>query len=71
MKNVIYSVVLFVYTVFIAGMWYCKGYTNAKADYNNGKWGVPKAIDVYQGKTTLQYTMMNDEKVDSVVVFKK
>lgn len=70
MKNVIYLVVLFVYTVFIAGIWYCKGYTNAEADYNNDEWG-PKAIDVYQGKTTLQYTVINGEKVDSIVVFKK
>ena len=28
------------------------------------------AIDVYQGKTTIKYTISNGVKVDSVVVFK-
>lgn len=28
------------------------------------------AIDVYQGKTTIKYTIRNGVKVDSVVVFK-
>ena len=31
----------------------------------------PKAMDVYQGKTTLEYTIRNGVKVDSIVVFKK
>ena len=31
----------------------------------------PNAIDVYQGKTTLEYTIRDGEIVDSVVVFKK
>lgn len=31
---------------------------------------LPSAMDVYQGKTTLQYTIINDVKIDSVVVFK-
>lgn len=31
----------------------------------------PKAIDVYQGKTTLEYTIIDGIKVDSVVVFKE
>ena len=30
----------------------------------------PKAIDVYQGKTTLKYEVVDGEIVDSVVVFK-
>lgn len=30
----------------------------------------PQAIDVYQGKTTLEYTIRDGEIVDSVVVFK-
>lgn len=30
----------------------------------------PKAIDVYQGKTTLEYTIRDGEIIDSVVVFK-
>ena len=31
----------------------------------------PKAMDVYQGKTTIEYTIRNGVKVDSVVVFKE
>ena len=30
----------------------------------------PKAIDVYQGKTTIEYTIRDRIKVDSVAVFK-
>jgi hypothetical protein len=30
----------------------------------------PQAIDVYQGKTTLEYTIKDGEIIDSVVVFK-
>lgn len=31
----------------------------------------PTAMDVYKGKTTLEYKMVDGEKTDSVVVFKK
>lgn len=31
----------------------------------------PEAMDVYQGKTTLEYTVVDGEKVDSVVVWKQ
>lgn len=31
----------------------------------------PKAIDVYQGKTTLKYTIVDGVVIDSVVVFKE
>lgn len=31
----------------------------------------PTALDVYQGKTTLEYTIRDGEIIDSVVVFKK
>lgn len=31
----------------------------------------PKAMDVYQGKTTLEYTIRDGEVIDSVVVFKE
>lgn len=31
----------------------------------------PKAIDVYQGKTTIEYTIRDGVKIDSIVVFKK
>ena len=30
----------------------------------------PSAMDVYQGKTTLEYKVVDDVKVDSVVIFK-
>ena len=30
----------------------------------------PKAIEVYQGKTTLEYTVKDGVKVDSVVVYR-
>lgn len=31
---------------------------------------IPSALDVYQNKTTLEYTIRDGEVVDSVVVFK-
>ena len=31
----------------------------------------PTAMDVYQGKTTLEYTIRDGEIIDSVVVFKE
>ena len=31
----------------------------------------PSALDVYQGKTTLEYTIRDGVKVDSIVVFKE
>lgn len=31
---------------------------------------LPSAMDVYQGKTALQYTVVDGVKIDSVVVFK-
>ena len=30
----------------------------------------PTAMDVYQGKTTLEYKMVDDVKTDSIVIFK-
>ena len=30
----------------------------------------PTAMDVYQGKTTLEYKMVDNVKIDSVVIFK-
>lgn len=31
----------------------------------------PSALDVYQGKTTLEYTIVDGTKIDSVVVFEE
>ena len=35
-----------------------------------GNRNTPTAMDVYQGKTTLEYKVVDDVKVDSVVIFK-
>lgn len=35
------------------------------------KYHEPKAIEVYQGKTTLEYTVKDGVKVDSIVVYKE
>lgn len=32
---------------------------------------IPTAIDVYQNKTTLKYTIVDGEKIDSTVIWKK
>lgn len=37
----------------------------------SGKREFPTAMDVYKGKTTLQYTIVDGVKIDSIVVFKK
>lgn len=41
-----------------------KGYNNALQQNK------PTAIEVYQGKTTLKYTVINGQIVDSIVVYK-
>lgn len=38
--------------------------------YNIGTTGKPTAMDVYQGKTTLEITYKDGIPVDSIVVFK-
>lgn len=30
----------------------------------------PTAMDVYQGKTTLEYTIRDSVKIDSIIIFK-
>ena len=52
--SVIISIIIFLVIIIIV----CSGYNE------------PKAIDVYQGKTTLEITYKNDIPIDSVVVFK-
>jgi hypothetical protein len=46
--------------------WYNKGHENMLEKINER----PSAMDVYQGKTALQYTVVDGVKIDSVVVFK-
>jgi hypothetical protein len=38
-------------------------------NYSVSEYHEPKAIEVYQGKTTLEYTVKDGVKVDSVVVY--
>ena len=47
-------------------VWYRKGQENMLKKINEQ----PSAMDVYQGKTTLQYNVVGGINVDSVVVFK-
>lgn len=47
-------------------VWYDKGQENMLKQINKS----PTAMDVYQGKTALQYTVVDGVKIDSVVVFK-
>lgn len=47
-------------------VWYDRGQEDMLKQINK----LPSAMDVYQGKTALQYTVVDGIKVDSVVVFK-
>ena len=38
--------------------------------YSVSEYHEPKAIEVYQGKTTLEYTVKDGVKIDSVVVYR-
>lgn len=51
---------------FLAGLFFVLSMV-VLADATDSK---PTAMDVYQGKTTLQYTVVDSVKVDSVVVWK-
>ena len=53
--------------VLLSIMFYC-GYDHG---YDSVKRKVPTAMDVYHGKTTFQYTIVDGAKIDSIVVFKK
>lgn len=45
-------------------------YTEAFLIYCSDNKPTPTAMDVYQGKTTLEYKVVDGVKVDSVVIFK-
>ena len=64
MKELIATMTVFVLIGLIFYCGYDSGYDDAKRKF-------PTAMDVYQGKTTLQYTIVDGSKIDSVVVFKK
>ena len=64
MKEIVATLLVFVLLCMVFYCGYDSGYDNAKRKF-------PTAMDVYQGKTTLQYTIVDGAKIDSVVVFKK
>lgn len=64
MKELIATMTVFVLIGLIFYCGYNRGYDEAKIE-------IPTAMDVYKGKTTLQYTIVDGTKIDSVVVFKK
>lgn len=66
MREFFICLAIIAHTSVIAYIWYNKGYEDAKIDAMSK----PSAMDVYQGKTALQYTTVDGEKIDSVVVFK-
>ena len=66
MKEFFAFLIIAFFIVITNSVWYNKGQENMLEKINEQ----PSAMDVYQGKTTLQYTIINDVKVDSVVVFK-
>lgn len=57
-------------TIFICLMISLLGYTFYNSGYKDALEITPSAMDVYQGKTTLQYTIVNDIKIDSIVIYK-
>ena len=63
MQELVATLLVFIVVCLIFCLGYDTGVENAKE--------FPTAMDVYQGKTTLQYTIIDGEKIDSVVVFKK
>lgn len=66
MREFFICLAITIHTFVIGYIWYNEGYENAIIDAMSK----PSAMDVYQGKTALQYTTVDGEKIDSVVVFK-
>lgn len=64
MKEFVAIVLLLVLLSIMFYRGYDHGYDSAKREF-------PTAMDVYKGKTTLQYTIVDGTKIDSIVVFKK
>ena len=50
----------------IACIFYRLGYEYGASEHD----AIPSAMDVYKGKTSLEYTVVGRVKVDSIVVFK-
>lgn len=66
MKEFIAYVLLLAFTFIICYVMHNKGMQDAYEEMKQ----YPSAMDVYAGKTTLQYTIADGVKIDSVVVFK-
>ena len=66
MREFITFLATMILIVGVGCIWHNEGYKDAMKRVNE----LPSAMDVYQGKTTLQYTIVDGVKVDSVVVFK-
>lgn len=66
MKEFCAFLIIAFFIVITNTVWYNKGQENMLEKINEQ----PSAMDVYQGKTALQYTVVDGIKVDSVVVFK-
>lgn len=66
MKEFCAFLIIAFFIVITNSVWYNKGQENMLEKINEQ----PSAMDVYQGKTTLQYTVVGGVKIDSVVVFK-
>ena len=66
MKEIIAFGLALLFVVFIGIIWYEEGKHDMLKEVNE----LPSAMDVYQGKTTLQYTIVDGQKIDSMVVFK-
>lgn len=66
MKEFCAFLIIAFFIVLTNSVWYNKGQENMLEKINE----LPSAMDVYQGKTALQYTVVDGVKIDSVVVFK-
>lgn len=66
MKEFCAFLIIAFFIVITNSVWYNKGQKNMLEKINEQ----PSAMDVYQGKTALQYTVVDGVKIDSVVVFK-
>lgn len=65
MKEFCAFLIIAFFIVLTNSVWYNKGQENMLEKINEQ----PSAMDVYQGKTTLQYTIVDDVKIDSAVIF--
>ena len=66
MKEFVAFLIVASFVILSNYLWYDKGQENMLKQLNK----LPTAMDVYRGKTALQYTVVDGVKIDSVVVFK-